>query len=94
MPRSGWWWPSRDGDRPIHPVTLGSRANRWLAECAGPGWTLHTLRHWHATTALEHARDLRVVQEMLRHQSPVATAWYTAVPEAEIRRALGSVRLR
>lgn len=88
LPRSGWWWPGRDGSRPIHPVTLGTRANRWLAETAGTGWTLHTLRHWHATTALEHARDLRVVQEMLRHASPVATAWYTAVPEREIRAAL------
>lgn len=88
LPRRGWWWPGRDADRPVHPVTLGTHANRWLAEHAGPGWTLHTLRHWHATTALEHARDLRVVQEMMRHRSPVATAWYTAVPEREIRAAL------
>lgn len=82
LPDRGWWFPRRDNLGPVSAVVLGQQANRHLRAVA-PGWTLHSLRHWHGTQALRATGNLRVVQEMMRHRSPVATAWYTAVTGLE-----------
>jgi integrase/recombinase XerD len=59
---------------PITPRHLGK-----LVAAALPGhWTAHTLRHRFATTAYAAERDLRAVQELLGHVSPVTTAIYTS----------------
>ncbi|WP_458316186.1 tyrosine-type recombinase/integrase [Mycolicibacterium brisbanense] len=56
--------------RPITPQHLGK-----LVAAALPGHlTAHTLRHRFATTAYAAERDLRAVQELLGHVSPVTTA--------------------
>lgn len=74
---------------PITPQHLGK-----LVAAALPGqWTAHTLRHRFATTAYAAERDLRAVQELLGHVSPVTTAIYTKVADDSMRRAAAATRL-
>lgn len=44
-----------------------------------PGLTMHQLRHWYGTALLTSSGDVRLVQELLRHQSITSTQGYTRV---------------
>ena len=46
-----------------------------------PGHACHTLRHSCGTNLYRETKDLRVVQETLRHSSPEMTARYSHVDE-------------
>src|SRR5581483_10360804 len=77
MPRAGYLFPRHDA--PGGPISAGQvsrRANRFLHELGIPH-TLHTLRHWYGTTIYAQTQDLRLVQELLGHASPVVTSLYT-----------------
>lgn len=69
--------------RPVTPRHLG----RLVAAALPAGWTAHTLRHRFATAAYAATGDLRAVQDLLGHASPVTTAVYTAVDDTAMRRA-------
>ena len=77
------------GGGPITPAHLGT-----LIAKALPGdWTAHTLRHRFATRAYQAERDLRAVQELLGHVSPVTTAIYTKVGNDAMRLAASAARV-
>lgn len=48
-----------------------------MHDCGFPE-TLHQLRHRFGTGTYHATRDLRVVQELMGHSSPVTTAGYAA----------------
>ena len=78
LPASGFVFPRNDGQHgPNQPWTVSHLANRHLHEC-GINATLHQLRHRFGTAAYQASRDLRVVQELMGHQSPSTTAGYAA----------------
>lgn len=67
----------RDG-RPATPAWVSVRTAEHLHRHGLP-FTLHRLRDWYATKALDHCGNLRVVQELLGHASPATTAIYTKI---------------
>ena len=78
----GWLFANRAGGH-VSAGWVGTVCSDVLAG----GFTLHSLRHRFATMAYRGSRDLRAVQELLGHASPVTTQRYTLVTASELRAA-------
>lgn len=77
----GFLFPSdRHPSGHLDPDTVGRNVSALL----GDGWTMHTLRHRAASDWYAVTRDLRAVQELLGHASPITTQRYTAVPDGAV----------
>lgn len=73
-----WLFPAHDQQTPLPATTLQKTftlvvRQRGLAKDA----SIHTLRHSYATQLLERGVSLRVIQELLGHNSPKPPARYT-----------------
>lgn len=92
-PRFGYWFESYH--RPGHSIaakSVTSAIGDAMAR-AGIRGTPHQLRHWYGTALLQKGADLRVVQELMRHESPATTAIYTKIDLAQQRAAISRLGL-
>lgn len=71
---------SRRGNAHLHSVGISS--------------TMHTLRHYAGTCALQACGDLRKVQELLGHSSPATTAIYTRLDVGALRSVVEAIPIR
>jgi len=62
-------------------------------ESIGVDCTMHQLRHWFGTKTYRECQDLRTVQELMGHASPVTTAIYTAISPTRARAAVDALAL-
>lgn len=86
---NGYWFPSRKTNQTGHVhyrsvSDLMSRAIR-RAGITDPRLTGHSLRHAFATELVGAGVDIRIVQELLRHESLNSTQIYTGVSEKQKR---------
>lgn len=68
-------------NRPLTPWSVSKMCNDHLRS-VGSTSTLHTLRHFFATSAYAIGNDIRAVQELLGHAAVSSTAIYTKVNSA------------
>jgi len=91
LPASGFVFRRYDGKPdPNAPWLVSQLANQCLHD-AGTAATLHQLRHRFASQLYHQTRDIRLVQEMLGHASPTATAVYAAYDRAGAAEAIDSL---
>jgi len=86
MPRSGALFVGDDG-RAFTANRVSARVGYHLRRC-GSDATPHQLRHWFGTKTYAACRDLRVVQELMGHSSPLTTAGYAAYSRATAEAAV------
>lgn len=96
FPRHGWLFPAYGDNRTaaghIEPQSVSLSIMRTMRR-AGVDGKAHQLRHWYATSLLAAGADLRIVQELMRHESPATTAIYTKVDMTQQMAALTRLRL-
>lgn len=82
-----WLFPGQGGNHPISPSTVRAVCQKaWRNSGLKKRVTPHTLRHSFATHLLEAGEDIRKIQVLLGHKSPVSTARYTHVAAHNIHR--------
>ncbi len=82
MPRKGWWFPARGGRKGhISPASVTNLITiaKHRAGILDPTLTPHSLRHSFGTDLVEEGVDIRVVQELMMHESLATTQIYTGV---------------
>jgi site-specific recombinase XerD len=79
-PAKPWLFPNRTGTEPLCPSSV-QRTFTAVVRASGleKHASVHPLRHSYATHLLECGVHLRVIQELLGHQSPQTTAIYTHI---------------
>lgn len=82
MPRKDWWFPARGGKTGhISPASVTNLITiaKHRAGIFDPTLTPHSLRHSFGTDLVEEGVDIRVVQELMMHESLATTQIYTGV---------------
>lgn len=91
LPRSGYLFLNRDGD-PYKPETVSRYISGYLRSLEIDA-TAHQLRHLFGTLLWMRTKDLRLVQEQMRHADPRTTAGYTQFDHQAATRAMRTLRL-
>lgn len=93
-PRDDYWFPAYSSQTNAEHVTptAVSQAIRTAMERAGFRGKPHQLRHFYGTSLVRAGVHLRVVQELMRHESPATTAIYTEVDVRQMRDGIAALR--
>jgi integrase/recombinase XerD len=97
MPTDDWWFPARGGrSGHIHGASVTDRITRAKvrAGITDPKLTPHSLRHAFGTDLVEAEVDIRVVQELMMHESLSTTQIYTGVSERRKQEGVRALPVR
>lgn len=91
----GYWFPAygTQTDAPHIHSTQVSRAISNAMRRAGFQGKAHQLRHYYASELLDNGVDIRVVKELMRHESIATTEIYTRVNMKRMREGLATLSL-
>lgn len=93
----GYWFPARGGEaghiKPTSVTDLITRAKK-RAGITDPTLTPHSLRHAFGTDLVEEGVDIRVVQELMMHESLATTQIYTRVSDRRKREGISALAAR
>lgn len=97
MPAHDWWFPARKN--PTTHVRAGSVTDlitkaKIRAGITDPRLTPHSLRHGFGTDLVESGVDIRVVQELMMHESLSTTQVYTGVSEQRKQASIVTLQSR
>lgn len=83
MPTDGYWFPARGRAGHVNPASVTDLITKAKirAGILDPLLTPHSLRHAFGTDLVEAEVDIRVVQELMMHESLSTTQIYTGVSE-------------
>lgn len=90
FPTDGYWFPAADGNGPVGSAAVGQAISRAMAR-AGIRATPHALRHFFGTSLIDAGVDVRIVQELMRHDSIQSTQIYTLVSQVRRQEAIGKL---
>lgn len=93
MPMDGYWFPARGGRTGhIHGASVTQRITlaKQRAGILDPKLTPHSLRHAFGSELVEEKVDIRVVQELMMHESLSTTQIYTRVSERRKTEAINT----
>ena len=96
MPQS-WWFPARDGsDRPVKGASVTDLITdaKVRAGITDPKLTPHSLRHAFGTDLVDAGVDIRIIQELMMHESLATTQIYTGVSARLKREGIGALPVR
>lgn len=97
MPRDGYWFPARRGHAGhIHSASVSDLLTR-AKKRAGiddEDLTGHSTRHTFGTELVEAGVDIRVIQELMMHESLASTQIYTRVSARKKAEGIRSLRTR
>lgn len=87
LPKDGYWFPAYAAQRDAPHVSSHavSGAIRSTMLRAGFDGKPHQLRHFYGTELVRAGVHLRIVQELMRHESPATTAIYSEVQFDQLR---------
>lgn len=92
-PRREYWFPSYTGDREhIAPAAVSAAIAKAMRRAGFEGKP-HQLRHFYGTELVRAGVNLRVVQTLMRHESPATTAIYTRVDVDQLRDGIAQLRV-
>ena len=91
MPRDDWWFPSPSRPGPVRSHAVSASIRRTMQTCGYDGKP-HQLRHFYGTELVRAGVHLRVVQQLMRHESPATTAIYTQVDDEQLRAGIAALR--
>lgn len=91
LPRRGHLFLRPSGG-PYTAALLSRHGNQYLTGI-GVDATMHQLRHWFGTRTYALCQDIRVVQELMGHSSPVTTAGYAAFSQEVASRVVGRLEI-
>jgi site-specific recombinase XerD len=97
MPTDSWWFPARkDPSRHISGASVTNLITlaKKRAGIRDPKLTPHSLRHAFGTDLVEAGVDIRIVQELMMHESLSTTQIYTGVSARRKREGIDTLPIR
>lgn len=96
MPEHDYWFPARGGrSGHILPTSVTDQITdaKRRAGITDPRLTPHSLRHSFGTDLVESGVDIRIIQELMGHESLTSTQIYTDVTVDQQREAIETLHL-